>query len=60
MPGGPKPRDADAELASSRLTEALDSCRSVVSDYRAMLAGRGVAENIPQNTIEFETPRDAA
>lgn len=59
MSGGPKPRDADPELASSRLTEALDSCRSVVSNYRAMLAGRVLVEKIPENT-ESEPSSNAA
>jgi hypothetical protein len=59
MSGGPKPRDGDPELASSRLTEALDSCRSVVSNYRAMLDSKG-AEIPPQDTTESEPPPDAA
>ena len=45
MPAGARPRDVDAEEVSSRLSEALASCRSMVSNYRAMLGGRVLAEN---------------
>ena len=33
------PRDADFEEANSQLAAGLKSCRSVVDNYRAMLAG---------------------
>jgi hypothetical protein len=34
------PREKAAEEANSRLTEGLKACRSILSNYRAMIAGR--------------------
>lgn len=45
MPAGARPRDVDAEEVSSRLSEALASCRSLMRNYRAMLGGRVLAES---------------
>jgi len=56
MSGAPKPRDVDPELASFRLSEALDSCRSVVSNYRAMLDGRVLVESCRRGSSESEPP----
>jgi hypothetical protein len=33
------PRENDFELESSRLNEGLKSCRTVMDNYRAMIAG---------------------
>jgi hypothetical protein len=33
------PRESDFERESSRLSEGLKSCRSVVNNYRAMMTG---------------------
>lgn len=45
MSGGAQPRDVDPDEISSRLSEALDSCRSMMSNYRAMLGDRVLAES---------------
>ena len=40
MPGGDNPRDTDdVEQASSKLSEGLKSCRSMLNDYRAVIGG---------------------
>jgi hypothetical protein len=39
------PRDADFEEANSQLVAGLKSCRSVVENYRAMLAPEQAASN---------------
>lgn len=44
MPGEAKRREVDSELATSRLGEALDSCRSMIRNYRAMLGDGVLAE----------------
>ena len=33
------PRDADVDDANARLTDSLKSCRTIVSNYRALIAG---------------------
>ncbi len=60
MPDGLKRRDLDPELARARLTQALDSCRFVVSNYRAMLGGRVLAENHPHDSNQSGPPPNAA
>lgn len=57
MSGGAQPRNADPELARLRLSESLDSCRSLVSNYRAMLGGRVLAENPRHDQAPAESPR---
>jgi hypothetical protein len=39
VPGRNDPREPDFEQANSQLNEGLESCRAVVKNYRAMLAG---------------------
>lgn len=56
MSGGAQPRDVDPEEVSSRLNEALDSCRSMMSNYRAMLGGRVLAENSGHEPGKSEPP----
>ena len=38
------PFETDVEEANSRLTEGLKACRSIVSNYRAMIAGDQTSE----------------
>ncbi|HKH28158.1 MAG TPA: hypothetical protein VKA61_07450 [Sphingomicrobium sp.] len=45
MSGIKDPRDADFEEANSQLVAGLKSCRSVVENYRAMLAPEQAAPN---------------
>jgi hypothetical protein len=40
MSDGINPRQVDVEEASSRLNEGLESCRSVMRNYRAMLGNQ--------------------
>jgi hypothetical protein len=52
VPGGNDPREPDFEQANSQLNEGLKTCRSVVDNYRAMLAedpgeGTGVEPGLP-------------
>jgi hypothetical protein len=42
-----KPTDVDLEQENSRLAEGLKSCRTVVSNYRALIAGDGEAPSGP-------------
>jgi hypothetical protein len=44
MSGLDHPRDAEADEANSRLAEGLKACRSIVSDYRAVIAGEQSSE----------------
>lgn len=39
MPSPLDPNDSNFDEANSRLNDGLRSCRSVVSNYRALLAG---------------------
>ena len=59
MPGGAQPRDVDPEQVTSRLSEALDSCRSMMTNYRAMLGDRVLAQNNRRDLSEAERPPDA-
>ncbi len=47
MPGGDDPRDPeDFEQARSKLSEGLKSCRSMLSDYRAVIGRKqGPSDN---------------
>ena len=58
MSGGAQPRDVDPEEISSRLSEALDSCRSMMSNYRAMLGDRVLAENLEMREGASQPLRD--
>lgn len=42
-------RDADFEQASSQLNQGLKSCRAVVDNYRAILAGENPANDDDRN-----------
>jgi hypothetical protein len=46
------PRDADFESASSRLTQGLKACQTMVANYRAML--RGDNEDSAQSSDDEE------
>ena len=38
MPGEDRPLESDIDEVSARLTDALKTCRSVVANYKALLA----------------------
>jgi hypothetical protein len=53
-----KPTDVDLEQENSRLAEGLKSCRTVVSNYRALIAGDGEATSGPhQQSAKGKRPR---
>ena len=55
MPSGNDPREPDFEQANSQLNEGLKSCRAVVNNYRAMLAGdHGGADDVPSDESDSE------
>jgi hypothetical protein len=46
------PLEAEIEKANSSLTAGLKACRSILSDYRAMMAGEesaGGVDHVPPN-----------
>lgn len=43
MSGGEDPRKADIEQANSQLEQGLKSCRSVIANYKVILAGERAA-----------------
>lgn len=51
MPGDKIPRDADVQKINSSLNEGLDSCRSVVANFRALL-NRGANDNGEEGDAE--------
>ena len=48
MSGDTDPRDGDFEQAAIRLTEGLESCRSVLNDYRSMI-GKAANDTSPES-----------
>jgi hypothetical protein len=55
MAGEPDSRDHIFEDESLRLKDALKSCRNVVANYRAMLAGEGSNDNSASGNTENES-----
>ena len=58
MSNGENPDDTEFEQASSRLDQGLKSCRSVLKNYRAMLADNH-AENDNNGSLESDIGSDA-
>lgn len=55
MPSGTDPREPDFEQANNQLNEGLKSCRAVVNNYRAMLAGdHGPDGDLPSGEPDSE------
>ncbi len=45
MPNSTDQSEAKIEKANQQLNDGLEACRSVVSDYRALILGVGTAAN---------------
>jgi hypothetical protein len=54
-----EPDDSEFERANSRLHDGLKLCRSVVDNYRAMLAG-DAAPHAANDTSDFVSTTDEA
>ena len=46
------PRDTEIEEVSSRLADGLKACRSIVSDYRAIITGDQDGEHFAADTAQ--------
>ncbi len=63
MSGGEDPRDADFEEANVQLSQGLKCCRSVIANYRSMLAGEPPANeggNRRTGSLGYPTSPDDA
>lgn len=58
MPKQQVPHDSDVDQISERLTDSLKSCRSVLANYKALLAEEKAPEAPdPVEPTETEPPR---
>lgn len=55
MPDGQDSRELEPDEAITRLGEALETCRSVVADYRAALIANRA---LPAGTEQIDLPGD--
>jgi hypothetical protein len=58
MPDGEGPNETEFEQASSQLNQGLKSCRSVLDNYRAILADDH-ADNDNKGSLEGDASSDA-